>query len=159
MGSDQLHHTGLLVADVERAASFYIDALDGRWLVKPTTIAGEPARAVFGGGADTAFRFCFVGFDSGAVELVEFVADPPEFARDPDRALLPHFGLVVDDVLRATDRVEGAGGRRLWEEPVSWGGATVMYAADPDGNPFELFDAPLQSIVEMTIEMFPDSAP
>jgi hypothetical protein len=52
-----------------------------------------------------------------------------------------------------------AGGSKVWPQPAKWGEATVMYAADPDGNAFELFDVPLESIVAMTIEMFPESAP
>jgi predicted enzyme related to lactoylglutathione lyase len=73
--------------------------------------------------------------------------------------MLPHFALVVDDVMAAIDRVERAGGSRLWAEPVSWSGATVMYVADPDGNPIELFDVSLEEIVERTLELFPESAP
>jgi hypothetical protein len=52
-----------------------------------------------------------------------------------------------------------AGGSSIWPRPAKWGAATVMYAADPDGNAFELFDVPLESIVAMTIEMFPESCP
>jgi lactoylglutathione lyase len=159
MPTDQLHHTGVLVADIDRAAAFYLDALDGHWLFRPAVNRGEGARAVFGGTADVAFAFCYIGFRSGAIELIQFLEGAPEFARHPHRAPLPHFGVVVDDVAETTARVERAGGRRLWAEPVSWGGATVMYVADPDGNPIELFDVPLQGIVDRTIEMFPESAP
>ena len=150
---------GVLVSDIERAARFYIEALDGHWLFKPAVNSGPGAHTVFGGGPDTAFAFCYIGFETGAVELIQFLDGAPEFARDPRRAPLPHFGLVVDDVAKSTERVEAAGGRRVWRKPVSWGGATVMYVADPDGNAIELFDVPLEGIVERTIAMFPDSAP
>ena len=159
MATDQCHHVGVLVSDIDRAARFYIDALDGHWLFRPAVNRGPGARTVFGGDEETAFAFCYIGFRSGAVELIQFLEGAPEFARDARRAPLPHFGLVVDDVAASTARVESAGGRRLWKEPVSWGGATVMYVADPDGNAVELFDVPLSGIVERTIEMFPDAAP
>ena len=159
MPTDQLHHTGVLVSDIDRAAAFYLDALDGHWLFKPAVNRGEAARAVFGGTEDCAFAFCYIGFRSGAVELIQFLDGAPEFARDPQRGPLPHFGVVVDDVAETTARVARAGGRRLWDEPVSWGGATVMYVADVDGNAIELFDVPLEEIVERTIEMFPESRP
>ncbi len=159
MPTDQLHHTGVLVADIERAAAFYLDALDGHWLFKPAVNRGEGARAVFGGPPGVAFAFCYIGFRTGAIELVQFVGPAPEFARAPRPAPLPHFALVVDDVAATLERVERAGGRRLWPEPVSWGGATVMYVADPDGNAVELFDVGLDEIVERTIELFPESAP
>jgi len=160
IATGQLHHSGVLVSDLDRAADFYLDALDGHWLFKPATNSGAAAQAVFGGGPDAAFRFCYIGFDTGAVELIEFLAEPPDWATAGAAGrLLPHFGLVVDDVEAATARVEAAGGSRVWPRPAKWGDATVMYAADPDGNAFELFDVPLESIVAMTIEMFPDSAP
>ena len=159
MPTEQLHHTGVLVADIDRAAAFYLDALDGRWLFKPATNRGEGAQYVFGGAPDVAFTFCYIGFRTGAVELIEFLEGAPDWARSPVRGLLPHFGVVVDDIAQTVERVERAGGRRVWPEPVSWGGATVMYVADPDGNPIELFDVPLEGIVERTLEMFPESVP
>jgi len=159
VATGQCHHVGVLVSDIERSARFYIEALDAHWLFKPAVNRGPGAQAVFGGDDQTAFAFCYLGFDSGAVELIQFLSSPPEFARDPQRAPLPHFGLVVDDVAKSTERVEAAGGSRVWKEPVSWGGATVMYVADPDGNAIELFDVPLEGIVERTITMFPESAP
>jgi len=157
--TDQLHHTGVLVSDIERAAAFYLDAFDGHWLFKPAVNRGEGARAVFGGPPDVAFTFCYIGFRTGAIELVQFLGPSPAFARDRQPAPLPHFALVVDDVAGALARVERAGGRRLWPQPVNWGGATVMYVADPDGNAIELFDVSLDEIVARTLEMFPESAP
>lgn len=148
------------MSDLDRAAEFYLGALDGHWLFKPATNPGPGAQAVFGGGPETAFRFCYIGFESGAVELIEFTAEPPAWAAGGAAGrLLPHFGLVVDDVEATTARIERAGGSRVWPRPAKWGSATVMYAADPDGNPFELFDVSLEGIVDLTIEMFPESAP
>jgi glyoxylase I family protein len=159
MTTDQLHHTGLLVADIDRAAAFYIDALDAHWLFRPAVNRGESARYVMGGGPDVAFAFCYLGFRTGAVELMQFLDDPPEWAREPRQALLPHFALVVDDVDETVERVVANGGRRLWPEPIDWGGTKVMYVADPDGNPIELFDESLEQIVARTLQLFPESAP
>src|SRR4051812_1352393 len=83
MATNQLHHTGVLVTDIDRAAAFYLGAFDGHWLFKPAINRGEAARAVFGGPPGVAFKFCYIGFDSGAIELVEFVDAMPEFAVDP----------------------------------------------------------------------------
>ena len=47
----------------------------------------------------------------------------------------------------------------LWPEIVDWGGARVLYVADLDGNVMELFDQPLDAIVDMTNGMFPDARP
>lgn len=159
MGTKQLHHTGILVSDMERSARFYIDVLDGHYLFKPTPMAGENARKTFGGGPDAEVLFCYIGFDEGAVELVQFTNDPADYAIDPKPSRLPHFAIVVDDVKETIARVEAGGGSRVWEEPVDWNGALVCYVADPDGNVMELFDSPLEDIVEMTLGMFPESAP
>jgi catechol 2,3-dioxygenase-like lactoylglutathione lyase family enzyme len=159
MPTDQLHHSGVLVADIDRAATFYIDALDAHYLFRPAVNAGESARYVLGGDPDVAFTFCYLGFRTGAIELMQFLQGAPAWARDPQRGLLPHFALVVDDVDATVQRVVACGGRTLWPAPIDWGGAKVMYVADPDDNPIELFDAPLEEIVERTLSLFPDSAP
>jgi catechol 2,3-dioxygenase-like lactoylglutathione lyase family enzyme len=160
MPSDQLHHTGILVADTDRAARFYLEALDGHWLFKPAINDTPGARDIYGGPPGTSFKFCYIGFRTGAIELIEFLdGKAPEFARRPPAGALPHFSMVVDDVPATVERVEEHGGRRLWEEPLDWGGAVVQYVADPDGNAIELFNVGLQEIVDRTIAMFPDSRP
>jgi catechol 2,3-dioxygenase-like lactoylglutathione lyase family enzyme len=159
MPTDQLHHTGILVADLERSAQFYIDALDAHYLFRRAVNEGESAQYVLGGDPDVAFAFCYLGFQTGAIELMQFLRGAPEWARDPQRGLLPHFALVVDDVDATVERVVAAGGTALWPDPINWGGKKVMYIADPDDNPIELFEATLEEIVAATIELYPDAAP
>ena len=55
--------------------------------------------------------------------------------------------------------VEQAGGRRLWPEIRAWGEASTIYASDPDGNVFELIDAPIDEVVKTTIALYPDAKP
>jgi glyoxylase I family protein len=158
--SDQLHHSGILVADMERAATFYLEVFDGRYLFKPAVNRGPSARFVMGGDSDAiGFAFCYIGFGTGAIELMQFVADPPAWAVTPRTGILPHFAMRVDDVDETVRRVVEHGGRLLWPEPMDWGGRKVMYVADPDGTPIELFDVPLQDIVDATLELYPDSTP
>ncbi|QEC50567.1 VOC family protein [Baekduia soli] len=159
MPTDQLHHSGMLVADIERSAAFYIEALDARYLFRPAVNEGAGAQYVLGGDDDVAFTFCYLGFRTGAVEIMQFLSGAPDWAKDPVRGRLPHFALVVDDVDETTRRVVAAGGSTLWPEPIDWGGAKVMYVADPDGNPIELFDVGLEEIVSRTLDLFPASAP
>lgn len=159
MPTDQLHHTGVLVADIDRAAAFYIDALDAHYLFRPAVNSGEGAQYVLGGEDDVAFTFCYLGFRTGAIELMQFLQGAPDWAKEPPRGRLPHFALVVDDVDATLERVLAAGGTAVWPAPIDWGGAKVMYVADLDGNPIELFDTPLEGIVARTLELFPDSAP
>jgi catechol 2,3-dioxygenase-like lactoylglutathione lyase family enzyme len=113
-----------------------------------------------GGPAGTRFRHCLVGFDGGALELFEFVGpDMPDWARRRDERRLPHLAMRVDDVDAALERVERAGGRRLWPAPRSAGGIGNVYVADPDGNVLELIDAAIEAIAAATIAAAPESDP
>src|SRR5262245_2195066 len=107
-------------------------------LTLPRRVDGPMAATAMGGPPGTCFDTCRIGFDDGCIELFQFVGpDVPEWTRAaPGR--VPHFGVVVPDVAQALERIEAAGGRRLWPEIERWGPASTMYASDPDGNVFEL---------------------
>lgn len=139
------NHCGIQVADAGRAAAFYVEALGGRIVVEPTRIAR--GRPVMGGDDTCAFTLCIVGFDAGAVELFSF--DPgtePEWATARAGARLPHFGVQVDDVRAALERVEAHGGRRVWPDVLPLGPVDAIYCADPDGNAFELISGGMDEV-------------
>jgi catechol 2,3-dioxygenase-like lactoylglutathione lyase family enzyme len=160
MKTSAFHHPGLRVTDIDRSARFYLDAFDGHWLTKPFVLEGEFPEVVMGGPPGVRFKVCHIGFDEGAVELFEFLepAHPIEVVH-PTRGNLIHFGLQVEDVAEALERVEALGGRRLWPDINPWGDANVIYVADPDENIVELTDAPLERIVELTIAAIPEADP
>jgi catechol 2,3-dioxygenase-like lactoylglutathione lyase family enzyme len=156
------HHIGLEVGDIDAALAFYEDALDGHLLTRIRRVSTPFAGIVMGSGPATEFDQCRIGFDGGGcVELFQFVgADAPSWLTDaggPRR--LPHFGVLVDDVAESLKRVERAGGKALWPEIEEWGPAHTMYAADLDGNVFELCDAPSEKIVEILVDMYPECDP
>jgi lactoylglutathione lyase len=154
------HHHGLLVADLERGARFYVEAFGGRRLTGPVPVEGRAAAAVMGGPPGTRFELCLIAFDEGVVELFAFGGDDlPDWVAAPSRGRLPHFGMEVDDVPAALARVEAAGGRRLWDDVGRWGEASVIYVADPDGNVIELLDAPVGTIAAEALRLFPDATP
>ncbi len=154
------HHTGLRVADIDRAARFYVDAFDGHFLALPFVLEGEFPELVMGGPPGVRFKVCHIGFAEGGVELFEFLepAHPIEPVH-PTRGNLIHFALQVRDVPEALARVEAAGGRRLWPEVNPWGTAQVIYVADLDENVIELTDASLLRLAGLTIESFPEAQP
>jgi catechol 2,3-dioxygenase-like lactoylglutathione lyase family enzyme len=93
-------------------------------------------------------------------ELFEF--------REPRRPMRPphathgnilHVCVQVEDVEATLARAEMLGGRRLWPAIERWGTAQAIYVADPDGNVIELIDTPINDVVEMTHEMFPNTNP
>jgi catechol 2,3-dioxygenase-like lactoylglutathione lyase family enzyme len=160
MKTSAFHHPGLRVTDIDRAANFYLEAFDGHWLTLPFELEGEFPELVMGGPPGVRFKVCHIGFDQGGLELFEFLepAHPIEVVH-PSRGNVIHFGMLVENVREALDRVEAAGGRRLWPDINPWGKAKVIYVADPDENIVELTDAPLERIVEMTLEAFPEADP
>lgn len=154
-----LHHHGLRVRDIARAGDFYCAALGGRWLARPAVLEGPGAEQAVAMPA-VRLRLGIIGFDAGAVELFEFLGDAvPDWAREPPRGTIPHMALQVDDVEASLARMEAHGGRRLWPAVDRWGGARVIYAADPDGNVVELLDRPPTDIAAALIRWFPEARP
>jgi catechol 2,3-dioxygenase-like lactoylglutathione lyase family enzyme len=153
------HHPGLRVSDIDRAARFYIEAFGGRYLTKPYVMEGEFTETVFNGPPGVRARVCHIGFDGGGgVELFQFL-DPvaPIAPVHATAGNILHFGIKVDDVAAALERVEAAGGRRVWPEVTAWGTAEIIYVADPDENVIEVTDATLDELVSLTHEAFPES--
>jgi catechol 2,3-dioxygenase-like lactoylglutathione lyase family enzyme len=158
--STVLHHHGLLVADAERAGDFYCSALGAAWLARPIVFDGPGAEQAMGE-TGVRLKLGILGFDgAGAVELFEFLDNTaPAWAIDPARGRLPHLALQVPDTDAALERIEAAGGRRLWEQVGRWGAARVIYAADLDGNVIELLDRPPEDIAATLHRHFPASRP
>lgn len=154
------HHCGLRVRDVDRAARFYIDAFDGHFLTLPFELGGDFAETVMEGPPGVTFKVCMVGFAAGCVELFEFVQPVhPIDAVHPTRGNIIHFGIQVDDVAATLQRVEAAGGRRIWPQVSPWGTAEVIYVKDLDENIIEIIDASMETIVSLTLADFPHAAP
>lgn len=159
MTATVLHHVGLRVADAERAAAFYVDVLGAAPLVRPTALEGR--------GADQAaqhpgvrMRVAMVSFGDVAVELFEFVGDDrPAWAAGPAEGTIPHLALQVPDTDAALERVEAAGGRRVWPAVDRFGRARCVYVRDPDGNVLELLDAPPADIAGLFHRVDPASKP
>ena len=153
------HHQGLMVEDIDRAVRFYTEAFDGRPLTLPVALEGSAAETVMAGPPGTRYSMCLIRLGSATVELFSFLGDVrPAWARAPE-GRLPHFGLQVDDVDAALERVESCGGARVFPRVERWGRARVVYVADPDGNVIELLDVPPEVIAEEAIRMFPKAAP
>lgn len=159
MGVDVAQHIAIRVADIERAARFYVDVFDGRYLTRPFTISGPELEPLFGGHEGLEVRVCLLGFEKGSIELFEFLHPRVPLERpDQTRANLVHWCIQVDDVRAMLAKVEAAGGRA--EHPVlDWGGADVVYCRDLDGNVFELISTSMAGAAERSIAMFPEAAP
>jgi catechol 2,3-dioxygenase-like lactoylglutathione lyase family enzyme len=141
------HHVGIRVGDIDAAARFYTAVLGARVLVKPYTITGQIADQITGC-REATMHMCQLGLDEGFIELFQFeTSEPP-----PERPVpyvhqnVLHFGIRVDDVVGALDRVEAQGGARVFS-PRRLGNMTYCYCRDPDGNVIELADASMDRVV------------
>jgi glyoxylase I family protein len=155
------HHPGLRVANIERSAQFYIDALGGHWQTSPFSLDGDEAVMVMGGTPNAHFKVCHIGFDEGTIELFEFLEPVnPTGPLAPAEGGIIHFAFYVDDVPEALARVERAGGKRYWPEVRDMpGGFQVIYVTDPDGNVLELIDIAIGPLLKRIIELDPATAP
>ena len=148
------HHIGLRVADLERSARFYAEAFGARMTTRPMAYGPPDAGEIMAGPADLTFRVCHVGFDDGTIELFELGEPHRETATIPATSGgIIHYAVQVDDVDAALERVERAGGRRLWSGVREIGAAgRVVYATDPDGHVLELIDLPIGDLVDVINE-------
>ncbi len=161
----RLHtHIGVRVADQQRAARFYIDALGGRWLIRPFEVSGERAEHLYGGPKGVRVLVCHIGFGDGAIELCEFLE--PRVTARPERTSpggpFPHCGVAVDDIDATYGRIEPAGGRLLsdlvWSvSPDS--GRSIFFCEDPDGNVMEISSSGLDESVRLIHERLPHTVP
>lgn len=132
-------HVGMGVRDLDRAAAWYVDALDLEALGQPVSVepgtghAGTVAADVLGNGA---FRQAHLTSANGvALELFEFATPRP------DRSGIFHVCFVPRDLDRTARRIAATGGRRtsrIW--PIFAGAPYRMcYCEDPFGNTIELY--------------------
>jgi catechol 2,3-dioxygenase-like lactoylglutathione lyase family enzyme len=119
-----LEHVNLTVADVERSARFYRDLLgfEERW--RGTTTEGRPALHV---GTPDSYLALFEG-------------EPGTVGIDYDRVGFNHFGIVVDDLGAAKQRLAVLGVEIHLEADYEPG--RRAYFLDPDGYEVELVEYP-----------------
>lgn len=155
------HHPGFRVADIERAARFYIEGLGGHWQTSPMLYEGPDAEEIMGGTPGTRFKVCHIGFGEGVIELFEFEQPSAPTGATPDHmGKIIHFAFQVDDVEEALARVEKAGGKRYWPQVREMElGFKVVYVTDPDGNVLELIDISPEDLVRKLVEADPNNAP
>ena len=150
MPNNAFHHVGIRVSDIEKAGQFYVDALDGHWETLPGVYEPPFAGVVMGGVPDASFKVCHIGFDTGVIELFEFLE--PVHPTKPDYApqtQLLHYCIQVDDVHKALERVEAHGGKRYWPEVQEvFPGLEVIYVTDPDGNVIELITGTIDEVMD-----------
>jgi catechol 2,3-dioxygenase-like lactoylglutathione lyase family enzyme len=141
-----LFHVGITVSDLGRAVRFYTEALGFEEVARQTSDA--PYLALTGyPGVEIAAAFVRLE-DCLTLELQEYRRVDAGPARAPGTAAVgsSHLSLCVDDLDRALERAEQAGGDRVTDAvELDRGinaGARAVYLRDLDGYTIELFEPP-----------------
>ncbi len=117
----QLHHTAILVGDLERSIDFYC-RLFGFRVVERGEFDGDP--------------LAFLVIRGGLIELVQ------EGAGNLPEGVVNHIAFLVDDLPAEMTRLRLAGVPFLDEEPVPvYSGARIAFCEGPDGELIELMEA------------------
>jgi catechol 2,3-dioxygenase-like lactoylglutathione lyase family enzyme len=145
-----LHHTGIIVSDLERSIDFYADVLRLEMLTEPSPVFDAPELGEALGVAGAALRMATFRVGDDTLELLEYSAPPsPVDAPLPQNAIgSHHVALLVDDIQATYDKLAARGVKFLSapnaiDEGVLQGWRWV-YFTDPDGITLELVEVAYQ---------------
>lgn len=144
MGLGRLSHLGICVSDLERALTFWREALGFRES-KRLDVYGDAAETLIGI-PDLDLRVAVLERDELHVQLLHYASPGHRGTGEPRpmNALgLTHLSLVVEDLEAAITAVTASGGRvlrstRLRTEDA---GRAAIFVTDPDGTRIELVEA------------------
>lgn len=128
MKLNRVHHIAVIATDYERSKAFYLDVLG-------CTLLTEVYRAERDSWmGDLALNGEYL------IELFSFPSPPPRPTR-PEATGLRHLAFEVDSVAEAREELLGKGVacEELRVDPHT--GKAMMFFADPDGLPLELYEA------------------
>ncbi|WP_382307677.1 VOC family protein [Herbiconiux sp. UC225_62] len=128
MKLNRVHHIAVIATDYERSKAFYLDVLG-------CTLLSEVYRAE----RDSWMGDLAVNGEY-LIELFSFPS-PPSRPTRPEATGLRHLAFEVDSVAEAREELLGKGVacEELRTDPHT--GKAMMFFADPDGLPLELYEA------------------
>jgi catechol 2,3-dioxygenase-like lactoylglutathione lyase family enzyme len=141
-----IHHTGIIVSDLERSVDFYQDVLGLEMATEPSPVNDDPELGRGLGVPGAALRTVTFSVGDGTLELLEYSA--PESPIDtpmPQNALgSHHLAFLVDDIEAKMGELETKG-VRFFSRPNTidegvLAGWRWAYFTDPDGITLELVE-------------------
>ena len=140
-----VHHTAIVVTDLERSRSFY-ERFFGAELEHTIPDMDDPSVAELHQLAPGArFTLMFLGFGNTRIELIEFASPSARQAGhgDSNDVGLRHLAFACPDV-RATYAEMKAAGVEFTREPYTipgGSGPTLAFCRDPDGTRIEILQS------------------
>ena len=132
-----MNHMGQCVADLERARTFYEEAL-GFEFWRQLDLADEPSHLLLRLTPPLGFTACYLRQGPFVLELLHFAgsgaAPAPYRARTMNELGITHISLSVDDIPATCALVEQYGGEVLTDTDIGGG----LFVHDPDGQLIEL---------------------
>jgi catechol 2,3-dioxygenase-like lactoylglutathione lyase family enzyme len=141
-----LHHTGIIVSDLERSIEFYAGVLGLEMWTEPSPVFDDPSLGEALGVPGAALRMVTFRVGDGILELLEYSAPPsPVDAPLPQNALGSHHVAFRVEDIEATYTELTAKGVRFIAPPQAidegvLAGWRWAYFTDPDGITLELVE-------------------
>ncbi len=143
MGLGRLSHVGICVSDLERALTFWREALGFRES-KRLDVYGDAAETLVGI-PDLDLRVAVLERDELHIQLLHYASPGHRGTGEPRpmNALgITHLSLMVDDLEAAIAVVTASGGRVLRSTRLRLedAGRAAIFVTDPDGTRIELVE-------------------
>jgi catechol 2,3-dioxygenase-like lactoylglutathione lyase family enzyme len=141
-----VHHTGIVVSDLERSIDFYLNILGLEMLTEPSLVADDPELGEGLGVPGAALRMVTFRVEDDTLELLEYSAPPsPIETPMPQNALgSHHVAFRVDDIQAKYGELTAKGVRFLSPPNAIDEGVLAgwrwAYFTDPDGITLELVE-------------------
>jgi len=136
-----MHHSGFVVADLEKATSFYRDVV-GLKVLDTRERTGTAISQVVGY-ENCHIKAVDVGTGDGhRLELIQYVNPPARDRQSEERSMIgsSHLCLHVDDIDATFNRLVENGAKKMNPPAELAPGRWACYLQDPDGNWIELLE-------------------
>jgi catechol 2,3-dioxygenase-like lactoylglutathione lyase family enzyme len=141
-----IHHTGIIVSDLDRSIGFYHDVLGLPFATEPGPVVDDPELGPKLGVPGAKLRMVAFQVGDDVLELLEYVEpESPITAPVPQNALgAHHVGFHVDDIHAKVDDLAAKGVDFLGDVTAIDDGVLAgwrwVYFKDPDGITLELVE-------------------
>jgi len=136
-----MHHSGFVVADLEKATSFYRDVVGLKVLDNRERTGAAISQVV--GYEECHIKAVDVGTGDGhKLELIEYVNPPARERQSEERSIIggSHLCFHVDDIHATFNRLVENGAKKMNPPAELAPGRWACYLQDPDRNWIELLE-------------------